>query len=39
MLYGVRQVYCIDKAINELGYQPRSPQNALKQAFAYLLAR
>lgn len=39
MFYGVRQVYCIDKAINELGYQPRSPQNALKQAFAHLLAR
>jgi len=39
MFYGVLQVYCIDKAINELGYQPRSPQNALKQAFAHLLAR
>lgn len=39
MFYGVRQVYCIDKAINELGYQPRSPQDALKQAFAHLLAR
>jgi dihydroflavonol-4-reductase len=39
MFYGVRQVYCIDKAIHELGYQPRSPQNALKQAFAHLLAR
>lgn len=39
MFYGVRQSYCIDKAINELGYQPRSPQNTLKQAFAYLLAR
>ncbi len=39
MFYGVRQAYCIDKAINELGYQPRSPQNALKQAFTHLLAR
>ncbi|WP_447903004.1 NAD-dependent epimerase/dehydratase family protein [Pseudomonas serbica] len=39
MFYGVHQVYCIDKAINELGYRPRSPQNALKQAFAHLLAR
>lgn len=39
MFYGVHQVYCIDKAINELGYQPRSPQDALKQAFAHLLAR
>ncbi|AFY20552.1 NAD(P)H-binding protein [Pseudomonas sp. UW4] len=39
MFYGVRQVYCIDKAINELGYQSRSPQNALKQAFTHLLAR
>ncbi|WP_205885954.1 NAD-dependent epimerase/dehydratase family protein [Pseudomonas laurylsulfativorans] len=39
MFYGVRQVYCIDKAIKELGYQPRSPQDALKQAFAHLLAR
>jgi dihydroflavonol-4-reductase len=39
MFYGVRQVYCIDKAIKELGYQPRSPQDALKQAFAHLLTR
>jgi dihydroflavonol-4-reductase len=39
MFYGVRQDYCIDKAINELGYQPRSPQDALKQAFAHLLPR
>lgn len=39
MFYGVRQAYCIDKATNELGYQPRSPHDALKQAFAYLLAR
>lgn len=39
MFYGVRQVYCIDKAVHELGYQPRSPQNALTQAFEYLLAR
>ena len=39
MSYGVHQVYCIDKAINELGYQPRSPQDALQQAFAHLLAR
>ncbi len=39
MFYGVRQVYCIDKAVNELGYQPRSPHDALTQAFAHLLAR
>ncbi len=39
MFYGVHQVYCIDKAINELGYQPRSPQDALKDAFAHLLTR
>lgn len=39
MFYGVRQLYCIDKAVNELGYQPRSPQDALTQAFAHLLAR
>lgn len=39
MFYGVRQHYCIDKAVNELGYQPRPPQEALRQAFEYLLAR
>ena len=39
MFYGVQQVYSIDKATHELGYQPRSPHNTLKQAFAYLLAR
>ena len=39
MFYGVRQEYCIDKASTELGYQPRSPHDALRQAFAYLLAR
>lgn len=39
MFYGVHQRYCIDKAVNELGYQPRSPQDALTQAFAHLLAR
>lgn len=37
MFYGVHQTYCIDKAINELGFQPRSPHNALQQAFAHLL--
>lgn len=39
MFYGVRQRYCIDKAVDELGYQPRPPQEALRQAFEYLLAR
>lgn len=39
MFYGVQQVYCIDKAINELGYQPRPPQDALTQAFEHLLGR
>ncbi|MGE8349427.1 NAD-dependent epimerase/dehydratase family protein [Pseudomonas sp. JDS08PS003] len=39
MFYGVRQRYCIDKAINELGYQPRSPHDALREAFAHLLLR
>lgn len=39
VFYGVRQLYCIYKAVNELGYQPRSPQDALIQAFAHLLAR
>jgi dihydroflavonol-4-reductase len=39
MFYGVPQEYCIDKAINELGYQPRPPQLALQQAFAYLQQR
>lgn len=39
MFYGVQQVYCIDKAINELGYQPRPPQDTLTQAFEHLLGR
>lgn len=39
MFHGVRQRYCIDKAAEELGYQPRPPQEALRQAFEYLLAR
>ena len=39
MFYGVPQQYCIDKARHELGYQPRSPHDALTQAFAYLLTR
>lgn len=39
MFYGVHQVYRIDKAINELGYRPRSPQDALEQAFMHLLSR
>lgn len=39
MFYGVRQRYCIDKAVKELGYRPRPPQEALSQAFEYLLSR
>ena len=39
MFYGVPQEYCIDKARSELGYQPRSPHDALTQAFAHLSAR
>lgn len=39
MFHGVRQRYCIDKSVDELGYQPRAPQQALRQAFEYLLAR
>ena len=39
MFHGVRQRYCIDKAVGELDYRPRSPQVALRQAFEYLLSR
>lgn len=39
MFHGVRQRYCIDKAVDELGYRPRPPQEALRQAFEYLLTR
>ncbi len=39
MFHGVRQRYCIDKAVDELGYRPRPPQDALRQAFEYLLSR
>lgn len=39
MFHGVRQLYNIDKAVNELGYLPRAPEQALKDAFAHLLAR
>jgi dihydroflavonol-4-reductase len=39
MFYGVQQRYCIDKAVTELGYQPRPAQEALAQAFMHLLAR
>lgn len=39
MFHGVRQRYCIDKAVDELGYRPRPPQEALRQAFEHLLTR
>jgi dihydroflavonol-4-reductase len=39
MFYGVQQQYCIEKAVTELGYQPRPAQQALTQAFTHLLAR
>jgi dihydroflavonol-4-reductase len=39
MFHGVRQRYCIDKAVDELGYHPRPPQEALRTAFEFLLSR
>ena len=39
MFHGVRQEYSIAKARRELGFNPRSPQAALKSAFAYLETR
>ncbi|MCW2291082.1 MULTISPECIES: NAD-dependent epimerase/dehydratase family protein [Pseudomonas] len=38
MFYGVQQRYSIEKAVTELGYQPRPAQEALIQAFTHLLA-
>lgn len=39
MFYGVKQEYCIDKAVTELGFRPRPPQEALRSAFEYLRDR
>lgn len=36
LFHGVRQEYNIDKAKAELGFNPRPPQQALREAFAYL---
>lgn len=36
LFHGVRQEYCIAKARAELGFNPRPPQQALREAFAYL---
>ena len=36
LFHGVRQEYNIDKAKVELGFNPRPPQQALREAFAYL---
>jgi len=39
LFYGVQQEYCIAKAEAELGYRPRSPEQALREVFGYLQAR
>lgn len=39
LFHGVRQEYSIAKARRELGYCPRSPDDALKAAFSYLERR
>jgi dihydroflavonol-4-reductase len=36
LFHNVRQEYSIAKARNELGFNPRPPQQALREAFAYL---
>ena len=36
MFHQVRQQYCIDKARQQLGYAPRTPEAALQSAFSYL---
>lgn len=39
LFHGVRQEYSIAKARAELGYRPRSAEQALREAFAFLLQR
>ncbi|WPC05223.1 NAD-dependent epimerase/dehydratase family protein [Pseudomonas benzenivorans] len=39
LFYGVRQEYRIAKAEAELGYRPRTAEQALREAFGYLQAR
>ena len=39
LFYGIRQEYEITKARNELGYEPRSPSEALRDVFEYLNGR
>lgn len=39
IFYDVRQEYSIDKARTQLGYQPRTPETALREVFAYLAQR
>jgi len=37
LFHGVRQEYSLAKSTTELGYRPRPPEQALREAFAYLL--
>lgn len=39
LFHGVRQQYTLSKARAELGFNPRPPQQALREAFAYLNRR
>jgi len=39
MFHQVRQQYCIDKARQQLGFAPRTPEAALQSAFRYLGSR
>jgi dihydroflavonol-4-reductase len=39
LFYGIKQEYSIAKAQAELGYRPRSPEEALRAAFGYLSER
>ena len=39
LFHGVRQEYSIAKAQAELGYRPRRPEQALREAFAFLQQR
>jgi len=39
IFYGIKQEYAIKKAREQLGFQPRTPEVALKETFNYLMER